>query len=220
MGKRLGLVLIVLLLAGCGGFWSNRLPYAGPVQIDIPEGEFLPGTGIQYLGSTGQGAQLIIDGKQTDRKVGDSLSWKDDMVRGVSVDQTLRVTGITEDTLQTAGTVRIIVRNPHIQSEAPDTSALADASSAVHFSLPVGYHVDKGTTIPGTTINFLGKTEEGAHLGNFEGDAYRKVGDPITWQGRLRPGVWLELNLRTDLITDDLLDVVGTADLWIAPAGD
>ena len=220
MATRLGLALLVLLLAGCGGVWSDRLPYAGPVQIDIPQGEYLPGTGIQYLGSTSEGAQLVIDGKQTDRNVGDSLNWKVDMVHGVSVDQTLRVTGITEDTLQTAGTVRVIVRNPRIQAEPPDTSVPPDASATVHFALPAGYHVDKGTTSPGTTITYLGKTGEGAHLGNVEGHAYRNLGDPITWQGRLRPGIWLELNLRTDLITDDLLDVVGTADLWITPAGE
>jgi hypothetical protein len=203
-----------MLLTGCGGFWSNRLPYAGPVEIVIPQGDHLPGTGIQYLGKTEEGAQVSIGGKQTTKRVGDSLEWKEDMVSGVSVDQTLRVAAITDEALQTEGTVRVIVSQPRIQPEPPDRDA------PVHFKLPVGYHVELNETIPGTTISYLGKTEEGAHLGNVEGAAYRKLGDSITWEAKLRRGIWLQLDLQTVLITESLLDVVGTADLWIVPAGE
>jgi hypothetical protein len=214
MNRTLVLGLCVLLLAACAGPWSNRLPYAGPVEIGIPQGEYLPGTGIQYLGKTEKGAQVSIGDKQATKKIGDSLDWKEDMVPGVSVDQTLRVAAITEDTLQTVGTVRVIVSQPRVQPEA------ANRDAPVHFKLPVGYHVERNETIPGTTISYLGNTEEGAHLGNVEGYAYRKLGDSIVWESRLRPGIWLELNLRTVLITDSLLDVVGTADLWITPVGE
>jgi hypothetical protein len=214
MQRVLVLGLFVLLLTGCSGPWTNRLPYAGPVEVGIPQGNYLPGTGIQYLGKTEKGAQVSIGGKQATKKIGDSLDWKDDMVPGVSVDQTLRVAAITEETLQTVGTVRVIVSQPRIQPEPPN------ADAPVHFKLPVGYHIEVNETIPGTTISYLGKTEEGAQLGNIEGYAYRKLGDSIIWETRLRPGIWLELNLRTVLITDTLLDVVGTADLWITPAGE
>lgn len=214
MHKRLVLGFFLLLLTGCGGAWSDRLPYAGPVEIGIPQGEYLPGTGIQYLGKTEKGALVSIAGKQATKKVGDSLEWKDDMVPGVSVDQTLRVAAITKDTLHTVGTARVIVRLPRLQPEPPNKSA------PVHFKLPVGYHVEIGETIPGTTFTYLENTAEGAHLGNVEGYAYRKLGDSIAWEGKLRLGIWLELNLRTVLITDSLLDVVGTADLWITPVGE
>lgn len=213
MRKWLALGAILLLLSSCGVEWLDRLPYAGPVEISIDQGKFLPGTEIQYLGKTEDGAQVSIDGKLANKKIGDSLDWKADMASGVSVDQTLRVALISEDTLYTAGTVRVIVDNPRPQPEPVNSAA------PVSFGLPVGYHVEKGKAIPGTTITYLGKTELGAHLGNIEGYAYRKLGDSITWEGRLRPDIWLELDLRTVLITENQLDVVGTVDLWITPTG-
>jgi hypothetical protein len=136
------------------------------------------------------------------------------MLRGVSVDQTLRVALITQEVLQTIGTVRVIVTNPNPQRGAVNTSA------SVHFKLPAGYHVEKDKPIPGTTIIYLGNTNQGAQLGNVEGYEYRKLGDSIIWEGKLREGIWLELNLRTAVITDEQLDVVGTADLWLVPSGD
>jgi hypothetical protein len=208
------LVLILLLVVACGpGDWTNRLPYAGPVEKGIERGGFLPGTGIQYLGQVPDGAQVSIAGEPAIKKIGDSLDWKQDMVPGVSVDQTYRVALISEETLHAAGTARIIIWNAIPQPEAANTEA------PVHFKLPVGYHVNKGETIPGTVLTYLGQDEQGAHLGNIEGYAYRKVGDSILWEGRLRNGIWLELDLRTALITDSVLDVIGTADLWITPAG-
>jgi hypothetical protein len=130
----------------------------------------------------------------------------------VEVDETLRVILITDDALQTAGTVRIIVTNPQPQAEEVNTSA------DVHFTLPVGYHVKVGESIPGTEISYLGKTEDGAQLDRPEGYDYRKLGDSIVWEGKLRPGLWIELDLRTALITEDQIDVLGTAGIWIEPS--
>lgn len=205
--------LMLVLLAGCDtNEWTNRLPYAGPVEKSFDQGQFLPGTPIQYLGKTERGASVSIDGKAAIKKMGDSLDWRGDVLRDVNVDQTYRVALVTEDTLHVAGTVRVIVTRP--QPEAGPVNSEA----SIHFTLPVGYHVDKGTVIPGTTVTYVAKTEQGAELGNLEGYAYRKVGDSILWEGKLREGIWIELNLRTVLFTDDTLDVVGTADLWIQPA--
>jgi hypothetical protein len=212
MTRRLFFLLTLLLLTACTSEnWTDRLPYAGPVEIGIDRGGFLPGTGIQYLSKTQDGAQVLIGEKKALKKIGDSLDWKADVLKGVNVDQTLRVALITEETLHAAGTVRVIVLSPVPQPEPLNTSA------PVHFKLPVGYHVEKGQAIPGTVISFLGKTDEGAHLGNVEGYAYRRAGDSIVWKGKLREGVWIELDLRTVIVTESVLDVVGTADLWIAP---
>ena len=63
----------------------------------------------------------------------------------------------------------------------------------------------------------MGETEKGAHLGNVEGYPYREVGDSIVWRGQLRDRLWLELNLRTALISEKSLNVAGIAELWIAP---
>ncbi len=213
MARTVLLGLLLLLLGACTSQWTNRLPYAGPVEVTIGQGEFLPGTDIQYLGQTDEGAEVSIGGQKATKKGGDSLDWRGDMVRGVDVDQTLRVALATEEALHTIGTVRVIVSNPQSQPEP------ANRAAPVHYKLPVGYHIETGGTIPGTTVAYLGKTEEGAQLGNVEGYPYRKLGDSINWAGKLREGLWLELSLRTALITDSQLDVLGTADLWIVPGG-
>jgi hypothetical protein len=205
-------LLVALMLAGCmPEDWTTRLPYAGPVEIGIGSGELLAGTNIRYLGRNEQGAQVAFGDREMTRKIGDPVEWKGEMVSGVEVDETLRAILITDDTLQTAGTVRIIVNDPQPQVEEANTSA------PVHFTLPVGYHVKVGEVIPGTTITYLGKTEDGAQLNREDGYDYRKLGDSITWEGKLRPGLWLELDLRTALITEEQIDVLGTAGIWIQP---
>jgi hypothetical protein len=214
MCRWLVLSLVALLVVGCSTVtWKTRLPYAGPVEMSIDAGQFLPGTDVQYVAKGTGGARLSIGGKQAIKRIGDSLDWKGDMRRGVNVDQTYRVVLIAEEALDVAGTVRIIVSNPTPQAGPVNESA------PVHFELPVGYHVAKGDEIPGTTITYLGQTDQGAQLGNVEGYAYREVGDAIVWKGKLVEGVWIELGLRTLLFTDDNLDVAGTVDIWIVPAG-
>lgn len=213
IGRILVPVLTLLLLTGCEAEWINRLPYAGPIEVSVDQGKFLPGTDIQYLGHTEKGAEVSIAGQGAVKKLGDSLDWRGDMVRGVAVDQTLRVALIKREALHSIGTVRVIVTNPTIEPGSVNQSA------PVHYKLPVGYHVEIGRTIPGTTLAYQGKTGTGAELANIEGYPYRKVGDSITWQGKLREGLWLELSLRVVLFTESQLDVIGTADLWIAPDG-
>lgn len=206
------LSLFLLLLAACSpDDWTNRLPYAGPVETGIDQGAFLPGSEIQYLGKSEDRALVSIDGKETRKKVGDPLEWKQDVLRGVNVDQTYRVVLITEETLHAVGTVRVIIWNAVPRPEPANTSA------PIHFKLPVGYHVDRGTIIPGTTITYEGKSDQGAKLGGVEGEPYRQVGDAILWEGKLVEGVWVQLDLRTALVGEETLDVIGTADLWIVP---
>lgn len=208
------LLLVLLAVGACGAEdWRESLVYAGPVEIGIESGTFLDGTDIQYLGETGQGAQVIVGGQQAIKRIGDSLEWAGEMVPGVVVDLSLRIVFVTQDTLQTAGTVRVTVEEANPVVDEVDTSA------GVHYVLPVVYRVPRGSAIPGTTITYEGQEAEGARLGNVEGYAYRRVGDSILWQGRLLPGAWVDLTLRTALITEGQLDVVGTADVWIRPQG-
>jgi hypothetical protein len=208
------LSLSIFLVAGCAPEdWTNRLPYAGPWEVRIDQGASLPGTDIRYVARTEDGAEVLIDGRPTLRKIGDSLDWKGEMVRGVEVDQTLRVLFIADETLHAGGTVRIIVINPEPVAEP------ANDEAPVHFKLPVGYHVQRGEVIPGTVVTYAENTPEGARLeGLDEGYPYRKLGDSIVWEGKLREGLWLRLDLRTALVTDEVLDVVGTAELWIEPS--
>lgn len=214
------LLLVLLAVSACGAQdWHESLVYTGPIEIGIESGTFLGGTDIQYLGETGQGAQVIIGGQQAIKRIGDSLEWAGEMVPGVMVDLSLRIVFITQDMLQTAGTVRVTVEGANPVVEAVGTSGDVDTPAGVHYVLPVVYRVPQGSAIPGTTITYEGQEADGAHLGNVEGYAYRRVGDSILWHGRLLPGAWLDLTLRTALITEGQLDVVGTADIWIRPEG-
>lgn len=54
-------------------------------------------------------------------------------------------------------------------------------------------------------------------MGGIDGYPYRKLADSILSEGKLREGVFLRLNVRVLLITDDSLRVGGMATIWIAP---
>jgi hypothetical protein len=208
------LLALILVVTACSAQnWQERMAYSGPVEIGIEQGSFLPGTDIQYLGETSNGAQVLIGSQRATKRIGDSIRWEGEMVPGVTVDLSLRIVFATQDKLQTAGTVRVTVTGaqPVVQT--------ADTSAPVHYVLPVVYRVDRGAAIPGTTITYEGQEPEGARLGNIDGYPYRRIGDSILWEGRLLPGVWLDLVARAALIGEDQLDVVGTADLWIRPQG-
>ena len=204
------LVLLATCMPGSNG-QDETLTYSSPVEIGIAQGEFLPGTDIQYTGKSDKGAHVSIGGQQALKKAGDSLNWQGDLVEGVAADLKLRVVFITEDKLHVAGTAEITIANPTPQS------APANELAPIHYKLPVAHRVKKGAAIPGTVFIYAGKTEQGAHLANMEGYPYREVGDSIVWNAQLRDGVWVELNLRTAVITDNTLGVAGTADLWISP---
>jgi hypothetical protein len=204
------LVLLVTCMPGRGGK-TGDLHYRGPTEIGIAKGEFLAGTPIQYLGKTEDGALVSIEGQQALKKTGDSLNWVHNPVEGVAVDLNLRVALVTEEELHVLGTAKVTVLDP-----VPQTAEVAPAAP-IRYKLPVNYHLKKGQAIPGTTILYLGETEKGAHLGNAEGYPYRELGDSIVWRGQLRQGLWLELNLRTALISKNTLDVAGIAELSIMP---
>jgi len=52
-------------------------------------------------------------------------------------------------------------------------------------------------------------------MGGVEGYAYRKVGDSIFWEGSLRDGVYLRLDVRVVQFDDSGLRVTGLATIWI-----
>lgn len=212
MRKSFALLLLVLLVTACTSEdWTQELTYAGPTEINLEPGEFLAGSDIQYVGKEDSNARLLIGGQQALKKVGDSVDWQGDVLSGVHVEQSLRVAFFTGETLHLAGTATVTIATPQPRAETANTSA------PVHLKVPVAYHVEKGQAIPGSVVTYQGKTEQGAHLGNIEGYEYRKFGDSIVWQGKLRDGAWVELDLRTGLILDGSLDMAGTADLWLAP---
>jgi hypothetical protein len=217
-GKLKIFIALGLLLVGgvsCdldSGEGPVELTYTAPVEISVKAGENLPGTGIRYVGMSEKGAEVIIAGQHALKQKGDSLDWKGNPVEGASVDLSLRVLWFTEETLHLVGTGQVVVRQP-----TPQPAFIQNDWPLKFTNAPVTYGVARNEYIPGTTIEYLGKEEEGAHLGGIDGYPYRKGADSILWDGKLREKVYLRLNVRVLYIGEDSLRVGGTADIWIVP---
>lgn len=216
--KRLTCILavsIVLLfgLVGCrpepGP--SSRLTYDLATALSVPVGQELPPTGIRYDRMEDGNAYVIIDGQQALKRKGDSLFWSGTPLEGVSLTLTQRVLWYTEDELHLVGTAKV-----EIDDALPAAGPIA-TTSPVQYSGPVAYGVNKGGTIPGSTITYLGRTDDGAELGGLSGYPYRMAGDSIVWEGTLRPGVYSRLDLRVIHFDDRTLRVGGVVTLWIGP---
>lgn len=207
--------LLLCLLPACqrkpqGG--PLELIYTAPFETGIEKGSNLTGTGIRYLGLSYKGAEILIDDQTAFKQKGDSLDWKGSPVQNVELDLTLRALWFTEQTLYVGGTARTTVRDPSPETVYMPTEPLVKYSNA-----PVTYQVEKGDYVPGTLIKYVGKTEEGIELSGVEGYAYRKLGDSIVWEGKLREKVYLQLNVRVLFITENFINVTGTATLLLTP---
>ncbi len=214
MSKVVLSLIILLLSAACVPGQDPSpgvLSYTGPVEIQLDPGQTLPGTGLQFVENTPDGARVAVDGQTSIKRIGDSLVWNGEMVPGVAADLSTRVLLIGDDRLSAAGTIRLDLAEPQPQPGEIDTTAPA------RYKVPVAYNVDRGDAIPGTNVTYLGMEGGQARLGNVDGDATRQVGESIDWSGRLRDRAWLQLELRTVLFTDDSLNVAGTAEVWLAP---
>lgn len=217
--------LLALALAGCQiGPIRVMLPsptpppgaervlvYEGPVTLSVEAGEFMPGTNVRYVGSTEDGAELHFGDLKAIKKVADSVDWQGTPAEGVRLNLQTRVIRFSAQTLNLAGTAQITLLDPR-----PEPGAVG-AEAPIRYSAPVAYSVARGDMIPGTTITYLGQTEQGAELGGVEGYPYRKALDSIAWEGRLRSNVTLELSVRVVRYTESDLQVTGLATLGIKP---
>jgi len=215
LGHSMFLVFVCLLLpltfAGClrkSPKQPNPLTYKLPTKLTIAAGEKLPGTDITYDYKGDDGAHLTVDGQRALKRKGDSLTASFSPGPNVSVDLELRIGWSTDEQLHLVGTAKSTIEDVHPVPGDISTSA------PIHFSGPVAYGVAKGAVIPGSTIVFEGKTDEGAKLGGIEGYPYRKAGDSIFWEGTLREDVHARLNLRVLQCNDSGLRVGGVVTLW------
>jgi len=204
-------VALLIALAACrsGAGSLGELAYQLATAVSVPVGQELPPTGIRYDRLEDKGAYLIIDGQQALKKKGDSVSWRGSLQEGVELGLTLRVVWYTEDELYLAGTAEVVIE------DAMPVAGPVATTSPVTYSGPVAYGVSKGDTIPGSTLSYLGKTEDGAELGGLAVYPYRMAGDSIVWEGTLRPGVYSRLDLRVAQFDDRTLRVAGIVTLWI-----
>ena len=206
-------MLIVLpVLVGCQlgkGGKPGQLTYKLPTTLTVHVGAELPGSGIRYERMGKDGAEVTIRGQQALKRKGDSLDWSGNPIPGVSIDLRQRVVWYTEEELRLAGTAKIVIDDVNPQP------ATGSPTSPVKYSGPVAYSVSKGAPIPGTTVTFEGQDTEGAKLGGIQGYPYRKGGDSILWEGALREGVRIRLDVRVLQFDGKGMRVGGLVTLWI-----
>lgn len=189
-----------------------ELLYTAPFEAGIEKGSDLPGTGIRYVGLSDKGAEVLIDDQTAFKQKGDSLDWKGSPLDDVDLDLTLRVAWFTEENLYVAGAAKVTVRDP-----ASEAASVPAAVPIQYSNAPVTYRVEKGDYIPGSLVKYVGKAEEGIELSGVEGYPYRKLGDSIVWEGKLKGKVFLQLNVRVAFIAESFISVAGTANILLTP---
>jgi hypothetical protein len=219
MMQRLLLVLVVVsasILAACAGlpcFGSgdtstspNQIAYDGAILLTVKNGQTFPGTTIGYQGKTLDGRALVtIAGQQAPKSTADSVNFTGSPIAGTLLTLNTRVGNYDSNAVNLFGTVHLVVDNaaPQMGAFGPDT--------ITGFGIPVQYSVNRGQTIPGSTVQFVGKTDQGAQFSNVEGFPYRQQLDSIVWSGHLRDKVALRLDLRLLNYSEDSATLGGTA---------
>lgn len=202
-------VAVIALLAGCGGASSDSLTYNGPTEQTVASGETVPGSNIRYVGYSDAGAEVLINDLPAVKLVGDSLDWKGEPVPGVQVEMAQRILAANAQRLQTVGTVKVTVADVR-----PELAPYPD-KPAFDYKVAVTYTVRKGETVPGTLLSYKGKAEDGAEFAGVSGYPYRKMGDSLTWAGRLRGNTYLDMTLRVGAYTDEFVTLGGLATIGL-----
>ena len=209
-----------LWLAGCsnllpsgggGGGTSaplNQITYEGPLTVSIKSGQTLAGTDLIYQGKSADGrALLVIGGAQAPKSTADSVNYTGSPVPGTLLTLTTRVVTYDDKAVNLIGTVHVTVQDPQ-----PQADAIAPEAAAA-FSVPVEYTVRKNGTIPGSTAQYLGKTDQGAQFGNIGQFPFIQQGDSVVWIGHLREKIALRLDLRLINSSDANVLLIGTAQI-------
>lgn len=184
----------------------TELSYQGAITLSIKSGQTLVGTNIGYNGKTSDGRALMtINGQPAPKSTADSVNFTGAPVAGTLLTLNTRVTSYDSSKVNLVGTVQITIKNPQVQPGEPAPDALTA------FGIPVSYSVSRGEPIPGSLIQYLGATPEGAQFSNVGGYPYRQQFDSVVWNGRLRDKVSLRLDLRVLSFSDDSATLVGTA---------
>lgn len=183
----------------------------------LQPGETVPGTGLTYIGRSGDAYEVSIDGLNAFKRSGDSFFWSGVIAPSVFANYKLRLTTSLFGGLPVAGPVELLVLFPE-PAELPE---IGQVDAKYHFSnLFVDYKVPAGSQVPGTTLFYegvegLGADDQLARFGGLSGYPYLAVGDSLVWNGRLRDNVFIRYNLRTISFDEGQIHLVGTGDLWI-----
>ena len=180
----------------------------------LAEGEFIPGTRMRYVGSEGNSYIVEIDGLTATKQTADSFSWKGLIAPAVVARYNLRLTSsLLSNDLAAVGPVEIMILSPN-PTQLPNTNP--PASDIEFEELLINYNVPAGFTVPGTTLSYVGMTEDGAELAGTSGYPYFQQGDSLVWVGQLRDNVILRYDLRIISTSADSIRLTGVAKLWIS----
>ena len=188
---------------------ENGVIFAGPTERKVEAGQTIPGTNIQLISVSSDGAEFTIAGLRSLRRTGDSLDfdgpWPN--IGGVTYTARLRIYTVGDDSVRVAGVHRLVVENINPSNGSPVLSSSAQ--------FPSTSTVAKGEVIPGTTFRYVGTDERGAQIGGLpEGDyPYFKVGDSLVWQGTLRDDIAARYVVRVLFYTENTLQVGGIVTL-------
>jgi hypothetical protein len=194
-----------VILPGTAPTPARQITYDGAVTLTAHAGETLPGTNIAYDGKAPDGRALVrINGLQGLKSTADSVNWSGALVLFSLVELNLRVITYNESSLTLAGTVHIVVQDPH--PEASDLSPNPSAS----FTIPITYSVDRGNSIPGSLVTYVGAQTGGAEFTNLDQIPLRERFDSVVWQGHLRERIAVRHDLRVLDFNADRVILGGT----------
>ncbi len=214
----LTILALFLLASGCSGLIpgggsdgnATQVPktivYDGAITVSVKNSQNLAGTTIGYQGKSADGrALLVIDGLQAPKQTADSVTFKGSQFPGVLIGLNTRVGTYDQNTVNLFGTIHIEIQDPRPDARPPASEMITA------FSIPVQYYVNLNDAIPGTLIQYLGNSPDGAKFSNVGEFPYRQQFDSIVWSGHLRDKVGLHLDLRLISAADDKAAVFGTA---------
>lgn len=199
-----------------GGARPGQMVFSGPTEERVARGDFVPGSGIQYIGPVeGKGAELRIDGQLAYKKVADSVEWRGSPLPGVKIEISQRLLFQNEEAMRLGGTVRITIDN--VSPEPLPTRP----AGPIEYTFPVTYNVKVGKQVPGSTL-LLKQIDSETKTVEFSGwaiDQYplRKAADSVQWDGRLGPRVAVSQALRVAWIGSDEVQLAGLATVVLAP---
>lgn len=191
---------------------DGGIVFAGPTERQIGVGERIPGTDIELTGISEDGAEFRIAGLRSVRALGDSLDFDGNWpgIDGVAYSLRLRIYRIGDNSVRAAGVHRVVVEN--IQPVAQPVSL-----TGVTLKAPYVTSAAAGEILHGLTYRYVGRDDRGAELAGLATDEYpyRKTGDSIRWEGRLRPDIPVKYELRVLFYGENTLQVGGIVTLGL-----
>lgn len=191
---------------------SNALGMAGPVERGIAVGERIPGTDIQLVAITDEGAEFTIAGMRSLRRLGDSLDYTGPWpgVNGIEHTLRLRLYTILGQHVRAAGVQQVVVQN---------ISPVQGGSATQGYVLKIPYTAAAAPdeNFKGLTFGYAGMDDRGAQISGLPANEYpyRKVGDSVQWRGFLRPDLPIEYDLRVLFYNESTLQLGGIATLYL-----